>query len=180
MAPTDAPRPTRRDPVWLWLLAAALLVARVATGLWEERHPTEHADLVEWVPAEDAVAIAAEHSRPILYDFSAEWCGPCHLMEQEVFDKEKSALEISQLVVPVHVVDRQHEDGRNSALVDSLQRAYSVQAFPTLVIVWQGKLVDRMEGYPGAEELLGWLKHAAVKARISDVTPGGAPGVVIH
>ena len=175
MAPTDAARPTRRDPVWLWLLAAALLVARVATGVWEERHPPVHPNLVSWVPAENAVSIADQSARPILYDFSAEWCGPCRTMEQEVFGDEKAAQQISRLVVPVHVVDRTREDGRNSALVDSLQRAYGVEAFPTLAIVWRGKLVDRKEGYPGAEPLIGWIRSTAIKAHMGDAMrgPGG-------
>ncbi|HEY6195961.1 MAG TPA: thioredoxin family protein [Candidatus Eisenbacteria bacterium] len=167
-SPERAPRPTRRDPAWLWILAGALLVARVATGVYEERHPPTLADLVPWVPAAEAPARARATGRPILYDFSADWCGPCQRMRNDVFADEKHASAIGQLVVPVHVVDRQQEEGRNPALVDSLERAHGVRSFPTLVIVdATGRAIDRIEGYPGARELVTWVGRTSVKARLT-------------
>jgi hypothetical protein len=43
---------------------------------------------------------------------------------------------ISERFIPVRIIDRRHEDGRNSAAVDSLQTAYEVQGFPTLVVYY--------------------------------------------
>ena len=167
--------PSRRDPVLLWAVAAVLLVARVATGVYEEKHPPGKPDLVSWVPAESAPARAAATGKPILYDFSAEWCGPCQAMEREVFSNPRLAASFSTFVVPVHVVDRRREDGHNSAIVDSLQRAHGVNAFPTVVIVGaDGRAIDRTEGYPGAQRFVSWV--ASTSARHS-LAPGTTPAI---
>jgi thiol:disulfide interchange protein len=170
MPPPD-PAPsgsTRRDPLWLIGLAAVLLVARVATGMYESKHPAERPDLVSWVPIERAEQVSRQTGKPILYDFSAEWCAPCKVMEREVFAEERYAKDIERLVVPVRVVDRQRETGANPRHVDSLQRALAVQAFPTLVVVANGRAVDRQQGFRGAPQMAQWLARASANARRPD------------
>jgi len=86
----------------------------------------------------------------ILYEFSAAWCGPCRLMEREVFADEHLASRINMEFVPVHIVDRQAEDGANPPDVEGVQRLYSVRAFPTLIVAdANGSLIGRVEGYGG-------------------------------
>ena len=166
---------TRFDPSWLLLVAAALLLARVGWGVWESYNPPKRAEKVAWVEFEQAEALARASGKPILYDFTAEWCPPCNAMKSELFSDEKHARAIARVLVPVRVLDRQREEGRNAAWVDSLQRAYAVDGFPTLV-VYSPKTgrSQRSIGYGGTDATLRWMSQSAFAVQ-SGVAPDGSP-----
>ncbi|MEK7270644.1 MAG: thioredoxin family protein [Planctomycetota bacterium] len=158
--------PTGRDPRALLVLAAALLVARVVLGIHENRNPPPRPDLVRWRPAATAEAEARAQGRPLLYDFTAEWCGPCRAMEHQVFADAEGAAFINGRFVPVRVQDRQREEGRNPPLVDSLQARFHITGFPTLgVVPPQGGEPVTLDGYAGKSITLTRLAEAAGHAR---------------
>ena len=167
--PPDEPAssgPTRSLPRLLMVVVATLLVARVATGLYERAHPRATVDLVKWTPVATAEAQSRGTRLPILYEFGAEWCGPCRLMGREVFADRRAAETINSLFVPVRLTDRQREDGRNPPDVAALQERYRIGAFPSLVIVpLDGSAPTVIEGYPGKAALIQQLTKAGVKAR---------------
>ena len=166
---------TRFDPSWLLLLAAVLLLGRIGWGVWESYNPPPKSDEVAWVPFERAVEISRASGRPILYDFTAEWCPPCLAMKDEVFSNPKHVRALETAVVPVQVLDRQREEGRNLAWVDSLQRAYAVDGFPTLVVYSPRTGRSQMStGFGGAQQMLGWVAKSAYAVR-SGVAPDGTP-----
>lgn len=165
--------PTRPFPRALLLLAAALLVARIGAAVWEARRAPDagagapaaaHDDRVRWVPAELAVPVSQATGRPVLYDFTADWCPPCRLMQRELFENPAHAASLEALVVPVRVLDRMREEGRNAPVVDSLQRAFGVEAFPTLVVTRPGSgRFEKLEGFRGAAATLDWVASAAAR-----------------
>ena len=164
---------TRARPTALLVAAAVLLIARVATGIYEERHPPGLPDLVSWQPIAGAEARAREAGKPVLYDFTAEWCVPCQVMQREVFGDPVVAREIDLAFVPVRVLDRMREEGRNDPAVDALQRRFRVSSFPTLVVVPHGggdPVV--MVGYQGKGSLIQRLRAARVEGMLP---PGMRP-----
>jgi thioredoxin-related protein len=121
----------RALPVWLPVAVLLLIVARIISSRYAVKAAT---DLVRWVPIERAAQMAGITRKPILYEFSAEWCGPCHRMEEEVFRDSRLAALINEKFIPVKVVDRQRETGTNPPEVARLEAQYRVTAFPTVVV----------------------------------------------
>jgi thiol:disulfide interchange protein len=118
-------------------------------------------DLVKWRPIVAGEAEAKKTGKPVLYFFTAAWCGPCHLLEQEVFSRKDVAAQIAKDYVPVVVRDVERETGKNSPEMLRLADRYGLRGFPTLVVSRPG--FDRrvaMEGWDGAERAIEFLKGA--------------------
>jgi thioredoxin-related protein len=156
MAPTDN---QRRVPRWLAVIVVALVAVRVAMLYVKRAAPSQ----VHWVTIADAPRVSAATHKPILYEFSAEWCGPCKRLEQDIANDKALTARINNAYVPVRVVDRLAEEGANPRDIAELQRAYQVRSFPTIVVVDPSGVVRaRDEGYSGRDDFAKLIEeHAA-------------------
>lgn len=142
----------RSIPIALFIIAIALVAGRITLQAMKTT-PAQQAGAVHWLTPEEGHRIAKTTGKPLLYDFTAEWCGPCHLLDEEVFENTDVAAAINQRFVPVRVTDRQREEGTNPPDVDALQERYSVRGFPTVVFAdANGSERARLEGFRGREE----------------------------
>ncbi len=104
--------------------------------------------------------------KPILYDFTAAWCPPCHRLDTEGLSDPRIASLVNSTYLLSRVVDRKREDGKNPPATDELEGRYSVNGFPTLVVATpDGRLIARLQGYPGRESLLHFLQESSRKTR---------------
>src|SRR5687767_2573902 len=141
MARTDQ----RALPIALMIVAAVLLIARFA---WQPSQPKH--SLIRWVSPAEGIQQAQDTGKPILFNFTAEWCRPCHVMDAEVFADPVIASNINERYITIRVLDRKQEEGRNSAEVEALEQRYSVRGFPTIVFAdARGTEQGRMEGFRG-------------------------------
>lgn len=159
---------TRGVPAPLLIVAAAFFVARVVMALTQPAAPAQpedspvklsvRRDAIRWREPGVGEIEAQSVARPVLYDFTADWCPPCKAMKREVFADTGFARRLEAVAVPIQVLDRQREDGRNEPAVAALQQQFHVNAFPTLVVYEPrtGKF-ERLEGYPGAAETRSWM-----------------------
>lgn len=152
----------RALPLVLFAIALALLAARVVSHFMQPAktvmsevavpETTKPKELVQWVSLDEGKRRTAASHKPILYDFTAEWCGPCHMLDAEVFQNADMAREINARFIAVRVTDRQQEEGRNPEPVAELQRRYAVGGFPTVIIAGaDGAELARMEGFRDRE-----------------------------
>jgi len=167
MATTDAsafvpPLRQTRVPAALFVAVAVALAIRIATGILSPGR-TEAVGLISWQPRERAALLARASRKPVLYDFTAAWCGPCKMLDKDWEDSTVAA-RVNASFVPARVIDRMREDGRNAPDVDELLRRYEVSGFPTLVAAdADGKLIGKLEGYRGRRALEELLQRTGAR-----------------
>jgi hypothetical protein len=123
------------------------------------------------VSHDSSPALTARGSNPVLYDFTSAWCVPYHQLDKEAWGDDGIAGKVNAGFIPARVVDRQREDGSNTASIQDLQTRFRIEAFPPLVIADpSGREIARSEGFRGKDSLVKFLDENA-SARLSCFGP---------
>ncbi|MBI1796398.1 MAG: thioredoxin family protein [Candidatus Eisenbacteria bacterium] len=123
-------------------------------------------ELSQWTTYANALDESRRNGKPILIDFNASWCGPCQALRREVFDDAVHGHAVETAVIPVSIVDRVREEGRNPGDIEELQQRFGVDAFPTLVILNPASgRVMKTRGFGGADRMMAWIASAVDAVR---------------
>jgi thioredoxin 2 len=91
---------------------------------------------------------------PLLVDFWADWCGPCHKMAP-IFEQAAAQLEPEFRLVKVDTDKAQ-----------DLAARYRIENIPTLMIVHHGREIARTAGAMPLAELMKWARQNSAGARV--------------
>ena len=86
-----------------------------------------------------------ECATPVLVDFTAEWCGPCHMLApvvEQLNTEWAGAVKVGAL-----------DADANASLV----MQYGVMGLPTLILFKDGQPVERLAGFMRRERILSKL-----------------------
>jgi thiol:disulfide interchange protein len=112
-------------------------------------------DGIEWrtsFPA--ALDEARESGKPMLVNFTADWCPPCRVMKHDVWPDEQVQHAITESFVPVMI----DVDDPSNAMVG---RQYGVMSIPTILVVDADGKVLRQGNFMTRNSLLQFLEDDA-------------------
>ncbi len=89
-----------------------------------------------------------DHGSPILIDFWAPWCGPC-VKQGPILDEVANAIGDLAIVAKVNVDEEPMIAGQ-----------FGVQSIPTLIVLKEGKILQRMVGVQQAHVLTDAIRKA--------------------
>lgn len=136
-----------KRPLLAALVVLAALIAVIGSAMLRKTH-----ELIPWqTDYKTAQAESQRTGKPILLDFTADWCGPCQEMRRTTWSDATVAAALSDYIPTQVNIDTNPE----------LASQFEVRAIPHIVIVNSGgDILKVSEGAMDPTDFLQWLASA--------------------
>ena len=117
-------------------MIAVLLTRRQNPHIFDVGHTLFHAKVIE-----------ASDRQPILVDFWADWCAPCHALAphlERVVDELDGSIRLAKVEV---------DEGENMKLAGH----YRLRGFPTVILFRDGEECGRFGGSRSTHQIRDWI-----------------------
>jgi len=146
----DATDPPRRQPV-LWVVLVVALVA-IAFIMQSRRAPA--GPPVAWFGSlTEASEVADETDKPLMLNFTADWCTACDTMDKAVFRQKLIRIQVESRFVPVKM-DVSTPESAGTDMATELD----ISELPTIVVLnRRGREAGRIVGAVAPEKFLAFM-----------------------
>lgn len=112
--------------------------------------PGDHCDFIFDVDTErfQREVIEASEAAPVLVDFWADWCAPCHALAPHL------GRVVADLDGRVRLAKIEVDEGENMKLAGR----YQLRGFPTVILFRAGRELGRFSGARSRHQILDWLR----------------------
>ena len=137
------------------LAAAALVIPLLHGG------PGATRDTIPWQPySEERLAQAARDGKPVMIDFSAGWCVPCHELDVKTFP-DPAVRELASSVVPLRV-----DLTRSGPAEVATKNRFGVRGVPAIIFI------DRAGVEMKGLRAVGYIDATELERRLRELTGG--------
>ena len=120
----------KKPALQLLLISAVAFGGYQAHTAWQTQRGEAalQATALEFLPLDQALALARTQGKPVLVDFSAIWCPTCRVLHADVFTN----LAVKQAITSGYVLSRVDYE---SPQAQAFMQRYGVQGFPSLLVL---------------------------------------------
>lgn len=152
-------------PAWFIMLALLLIGLRLYAKLTQTQAPAGSG--IAWLTAEEydkeKNSTAQKDKELILYEFTADWCGPCKKRERTTFRTPAIIKDINNNFIPVRV-DLTTEIAQNKPAVKKLTEEFDVDSVPLCVITLKSGEFVANDHWLFSTEFSDFLKNSKEEA----------------